>query len=201
MLRRVETRQTAIELVSEHCDLAERLTLMPPSAKSRGLYFRSIDAVLHEAGVGARYRALFPESFPAIAWHPASEFLVRLAVGGALLTSPAEVHLGMFEIGRRNALAFASSLLGRTLIRFLARDPKKLMMQGAAARRQSCGYGHWELTFPSERSVVVQMTEEYMYIESYLLGAAQGTFDAIGLPVRTRVELDDRFKGRHLLEW
>jgi len=201
MLQRVDTRENAVAEVSLHCDLAERLTLIPPSAKSRGLYFRSIDSVLSEAGLGERYRRLFPESFGAVAWHPASEFLVRLAVAGALLASPEQVHAGMFEIGRRNALAFSNSLLGRMLLRVLAKDPKKLMLQGAAARRQSCGYGHWELTFPTERSAVVQMTEEYMYIESYLLGAAQGTFDAIALPVRTEVQLDDRFRGRHQLAW
>ena len=45
------------------------------------------------------------------------------------------------------------------------------------------------------------MTEEYCFIESYLLGAAQGTFDAIGLPVRTEVVIRDRFNGQHILTW
>src|SRR5688572_28170304 len=134
-------------------------------------------------------------------WYPTREFLVRLTVGGALLTDPARVHEGMFEIGRRNAVEFSESLLGKTLLRLLSRDPKKLLQQGVAARRQSCSVGRWTLTFPDERSAVMTMTEEYVYIESYLLGAAQGTFDAVGIPVKTEVVLEDRFNGRHVLEW
>jgi hypothetical protein len=45
------------------------------------------------------------------------------------------------------------------------------------------------------------MAEEYMYIESYLLGAAQGTFDAVGVPVQIEVSLRDRFNGQHHLRW
>jgi uncharacterized protein (TIGR02265 family) len=174
---------------------------MPPSAKGRGLYFRSIEVVLERAGKLERYRALFPERFAAVRWYPTHQFLTRLAVGGALLTEPARVHEGMFEIGRQNALAFAESLLGRTLLRLLSRDPKRLLQQGVAARRQSCSVGRWALTFPDERTAVMTMTEEYIYIESYMLGAAQGTFDAVGIPVKTEVVLEDRFNGRHVLRW
>jgi len=202
MLPRVATeREHLIDEVCRYCDLRERLTLVPPSAKIRGLYFRSIEAVLARAGCAQRYRELYPERFTAILFHPCSEFLVRLTVGASLLTSPERVHEGMFEIGRRNALAFSESLLGRTLFRLLARDPQKLMLQAAAARRQSMNFGRWELAFPAERTAVMTMTEEYCYIESYLLGAATGTFDAIAVPVRTEVELQDRFNGRHILNW
>lgn len=136
-----------------------------------------------------------------VRWYPAREFLPRLVVAGALLTEPARVHEGMFEIGRLNAVAFSESLLGRTLLRLLSHDPKKLLAQGVAARRQSLSVGHWTLTFPEERQAVMAMEEEYLYIESYLLGAAQGTFDAIGVRVRTQVVLEDRFTGRHILDW
>jgi uncharacterized protein (TIGR02265 family) len=187
--------------VSQYCDLSERLTFVPPSARGRGLYFKSIEAVLTRAGHGERYRALFPERISAMRMYPTSEFLIRLVVGGALLTDPARVHEGMFEIGRRNAVEFSESLLGKTLLRLLSRDPKKLLAQGVAARRQSCSVGRWTLTFPGERQAVMAMEEEFLYIESYLLGAAQGTFDAVGLPVRTQVVLEDRFTGRHILDW
>jgi uncharacterized protein (TIGR02265 family) len=201
MLRRVNERERLVDDVCRHCDLHERLTLVPPSAKVRGLYFRSIETVLARAGRAERYRELFPERFAAILWHPASEFLVRLAAGAALLTSAERVHEGMFEIGRRNAVAFAESLLGRTMLRLLSRDPHKLLQQAVAGRRQSYSYGSWELTFPEERKAVMTMVEEYLYIESYMLGAARGTFDAIGVAVRTEVVLEDRFHGRHIMAW
>ena len=201
ILAPVDDRAAAIEEVSRYCDVAERMTLLPPAAKARGLYFRSIETVLAREGKIERYRSIFPERFSAVRWYPAHQFLTRLAVGGALLTEPARVHEGMFEIGRLNALAFAESLLGKTLLRLLSRDPRRLLQQGVAARRQSCTVGRWTLVFPEERSALMTMTEEYLYIESYLLGAAQGTFDAVGIPVKTEVVLEDRFNGRHILRW
>lgn len=198
----METRAAALAEVSRHCDVNERLTLLPPSARIRGLYFRSIETVLGRAELLERYRSLFPERFSAVRFYPIHEFLPRLVVAGALLKEPARVHEGMFEIGRDNAVAFSESLLGRTLLRLLSRDPKKLLAQGLAAHRQSItAGGRWRLTFPEERRAVMTMEEEYLYIESYLLGAAQGTFDAIGMAVRTEVVLEDRFTGRHILQW
>jgi uncharacterized protein (TIGR02265 family) len=197
----VGDRTTLFEEVCRHTDLAERLTLLPPSARVRGLGFRTIEAHMTRAGRIEQYRAMFPERFPALLWHPTRELLIRLTAAGALLSGPARTHEGMFEIGRQYTLVFAESLLGRALFRFLSRDPKKLLQQGLAGRRQSVEGGHWTLTFPEEHTAVMTMTEEYLYIESYLLGAAQGTFDAIGVPVRTEVKLLDRFTGQHVLSW
>jgi len=191
-------------LIDELCrasDLAERLPLVPPSARVRGLYFGNIERAVTVAGHGERFSSLFPKRFGTVLWHPATEFLVQLAVGGALLAGPDRVYEGMFELGRGNAVAFGESLLGRTLLRLLARDPKRLLRQGIAARRQSCSFGMWELEFSSEREAIVTMAEEYLYIDSFLVGAAQGTFDAIGIPVRTEIILRDRFNGQHILRW
>ena len=198
---RSDPRADAIHDLCRHCDLAERLPLLPPSAKSRGVYLVGIDRVLAKTGSFDRFKALFPQRPSAIPWYPQSDFLERLAVGGALLAGPERVHQGMFEIGRGNAVTFAESLLGRVLIRILDRDPKRLLKQGIAGRRQGNTHGHWELELKGDRDAVVTMTEEYSYIESYLLGAAQGTFDAIGVPVRTEAVLRDRFNGKHLLQW
>lgn len=194
-------RERVIDEVSRHCDLRERLTLIPPSAKTRGIYFRMMESALGRAGQLERFRTLFPERFPAMLWHPESDFLVRLAVAGSLIASPERVHEGMFEIALRNAVVFAESLIGRTVLRLLSRDPRKLLQQAMAGRRQGFNTGTWELAFPTDTKAIVTMTEEYCFIESYLLGAAQGTFDAIGLPVRTEVVIRDRFNGQHILTW
>ena len=194
-------RAQALAEVGHYCDIEERLTLVPPSAQVRGTYARSIDAALIEAGKHKRYRELFPRELGTLQWHPCGEFLVRLAVGGALLQGPERVKEGMLEIGRRNALEFARSLLGRMLLRLLSHDPKKLLLQGVAARRQTASYGDWQVTFPKERTAVVKMVEEYMYLETFMLGAALGTFDAIGLKVEATAELQTKFHGRHVLQW
>jgi uncharacterized protein (TIGR02265 family) len=194
-------RNEVIAEVSQYCDLAERLALVPPSAKVRGLYFRSIERAVAAAGHQARFDALFPDRVAAVLWHPAAEFLPRLAVGGALLRGPARVHEGMFEIGRGNAIAFAESLVGRMLLRILDRDPRRLLRQAIAGRRQSYSFGRWDLELVGDRQAIVSMSEEYLYLESYLRGAAQGTFDAVGMPVSIEVVLHDRFNGQHVLRW
>src|SRR4029077_10285182 len=135
--------------------LAERLPLLPPSAKVRGLYFRQIERALAKAGGRGRFDSIFPQRFAAVLWHPAAEFLVRLAVGGSLLAGSERIHQGMFEIGRGNAVAFAESLIGRTLGRILDRDPKRLLGQAIAGRRQGMNYGHWEAQFLGEREAVM----------------------------------------------
>jgi uncharacterized protein (TIGR02265 family) len=194
-------RGALIDDLCRQSDLAERLPLVPPSAKVRGLYFGSIERVVTAAGKGEPYAALFPKRFATVLWHPATDFLVQLVVAGALIAGPERVHQGMFEVGRGNAVAFGESLLGRTLLRLLSHDPKRLLRQGAAARRQSCSFGQWDLEFRTDREAVMTMGEEYFYIESFLLGAAQGTFDAIDVPVRTEVVMRDRFNGQHILRW
>jgi uncharacterized protein (TIGR02265 family) len=187
--------------VGRHCDIHERLIMIPPSAKVRGVYCRSIDSALTEAGKIARYRELFPRELGSLQWHPCGEFLRRLVVAAAMLQGPELVHEGMREIGRRNALEFARSLLGRMLMRLLSRDPKKLLLQGVAGRRQTLSYGNWQVTFPEERMAIVTMVEEYLYMDSYSVGSALGTFEAIGLSLDAKCELDTKFNGRHILRW
>jgi uncharacterized protein (TIGR02265 family) len=203
-MRTLDHTKTAQENIQELCrysDLPERLPLVPPSAKVRGIYFRTIERVLGDAGRREAYDELFPQHFSAVLWHPAAEFLVRLVSAGALLLDPKRVYEGMFEIGRRNAVMFAESLLGRTLLRILDRHPKRLLQQALAGSRQSCTHSRWKLDFPDDRTGVVTMLEEYLYMDSWLLGAARGTFEAVGASVRTEVLPRDKFSGQHIHRW
>ncbi len=175
--------------------------MLPPSASLRGLYFGAIERVLAHAGKLDEYRALFPDRYSPIRYYPTKDFLVRLTVGGGILKSPAEVHRGMYEIGRLNAVVLSESLLGAVLVRFLSRDPAKLLQQGVASRRQSVSVGRWELRFEGEHRGVIEMTEEYSYLDSYLLGAGVGTFEAVSVAAEVRAEVTDRFSGRHVIDW
>lgn len=184
-----------------HCDLEERLRSVPASAQLRGLYFKNTIAVLKKAELLNEYSEIYPESYSAIRWYPVSDFLERLAVAGALLQGPENVEAGMRAIGRHNAVAFAQSLLGQTMLKILSRDPQKILKQACAGRRQSCRYGRWEVEFPSPGSAVMHMYEEYLWMDSYVLGAAEGTLDGTGVEFEVHLELDSPFQGRHLLNW
>jgi len=182
-------------------DLEERLRLVPPSASLRGLYFKNTLAVLRSAALLPQYQEYYPETYSAVRFYPMADFLERAAVAAALLRGPEHIHDGLREIGRRNVLAFTESLIGRTALRLLAPDPVTLLRQACAGRRQSCRYGRWEVTFPEPGMAIMHMFEEYLWIESNVLGAAEGTMEAIGRIATVQVELDSKFKGRHILRW
>lgn len=185
--------------IAPHCDLEERLPRIPPSALVRGIWGRILSRQLQERGLLQRYRELLPMPEPgALSFYPAGDLCVQAAVAGALVSGPDELHQGMFEITRDNSRRFAASLLGRTLLRLLAKDPRRLAQQAIASRRQTCNYGSWELLEASEREVRIYLREEYVWIESYLLGAAVGTFEALG-EVEAHTELEDPFHGVHVI--
>jgi len=194
-------RADRIRELTEHSDLHERLRSVPPAARIRGLYFKSTIAVLTEAEKLDEYRELFTENYSAMGWFPMTDYLERLAVGAALLTSPKDIDAGLYEIGRSNAAAFAESLLGRMMIRLLSKDPQKLLRQACASRRQSVEYGRWSVEFGPERTAVIHMREEYIWIASNLTGAAKGTFESIGLDASVDYTLAGPYEGTHIIRW
>ena len=141
----MDERQRLLDEISEYCDLRVRLATIPPSAKWRGMYFNAVSGVLERAGKLGECQRLMPETYSPLRMYPAGELLEHVAVAGALLRSPQDVHAGMHEVGRDNALYFACSLLGRTMLRLLDEDPYRVLQQGVAGRRQSATYVRWRL--------------------------------------------------------
>jgi uncharacterized protein (TIGR02265 family) len=193
---KTSSRERAIELVGEHCDLAERLQQVPPSARIRGLWFGVVEAEMRERGLTPEFRRIFgPDDFGALRFHWAGDYLMRAAVAGALVAGPAGVHAGMHEIARRNATRFADSLLGRALIRLLASDPLRLAQQGVAARRQTMSYGHWGVVPVCPGTIDVRLQSEYIWIESHVVGSWVGTLETIGVHPEIGVEMSGPFDG------
>ncbi len=192
----------AIELVAPYCDIVERLAVVPPSARVRGLYLKGLEAVLVRSGNVALYRRYFAnERWSALRMYPLRDYMVRLAVAGAALRGPQHVHAGMHDVWRTNATTFASSLLGRTMLRLLSHDPVRLSEQGLAARRQTYQYGHWSIVHRGPRSIEMFYREEYIWIESAIAGGAVGAFEACGIQVELLTKLISRFDGSTLVKW
>jgi uncharacterized protein (TIGR02265 family) len=192
----------ALELVAAHCDIVERLELVPPSACVRGMFFRNVEAQVERAGRLDEYRAHFDgDRFSALQFYPLGDYLIRLATAGALVESPGRLHDGMFAIARGNATSFAQSLLGRTLIRLLSRDPVRLSEQGLAAQRQTHNYGHWAIVKHAPNMIEMVYEDEYQWIESVITGAAHGTFEACGIRAQFETKLKSRFSGSTIVRW
>lgn len=192
----------AIDFIASHCDIVDRLARIPLTARVRGLLFHAIEQEVDRRGKLGAYREIFPATrFSAVPFYPLGDYLVRLACAGAVVTSPADVHEGMKLVSRGNAVAFAQSLIGRALIRLLSRDPVRLTEQGMAAQRQMASYGRWEIVRRDPREIEVRFREEYVWIESALVGSALGTYESCGITPQVRVELTDRFNGAHVISW
>lgn len=194
--------QRALEYVAPHCDIKARLGDLPLDACVRGVAFRSIAAALEEADKLAAYVSRFgPLRYESLAFYPLAEYLVRLASGGAFLRSPAELYLGVGEISRLNAREMSQSVLGQTLIHALASDPKSLLEQGVAMRRQIFNYGQWELVHHAPRHLEMRFRDEYVWIEQACTFAALGTFDACRIKPRIMTQLETPYSGSHHFEW
>jgi uncharacterized protein (TIGR02265 family) len=192
----------ALDLVAPHCDIVERLALVPPTARLRGLLFRAIETQVERRGRLDRYRAFFPhDRYSSIPFYSLSEYIHRIAVAGALVASPRTVHEGMYDLSRGNAVAFAESLIGRALIRLLARDPVRLTEQGLAAQRQMASYGRWAIVRRGERVLEMQYQDEYVWIESVMAGSAAGTFESCGIRADLETTLSGRFSGATIVRW
>jgi uncharacterized protein (TIGR02265 family) len=192
----------AIELVAPYCDIVDRLAVVPPSARVRGLYLNSFDSLLQRAGRASVYRSYFAdERWSALRMYPLRDYLIRLAVAGAALRGPERIHEGMHDIWRTNATTFASSLLGKTMLRLLSHDPVRLTEQGLAARRQTYQYGHWSIVRHGPRSIEMVYREEYIWIESAIAGGAVGAFETCGIKADLQTKLINRFDGSTLINW
>lgn len=192
----------AIALVASHCDIVERLAVVPPSAQIRGVWFKAIEKQLEKRGRFELYREYFPDDrYSMLSFYPLVDFLERLACSAAFVASPERVQEGMSLVMRGNAEAFMDTLLGRVMLRVLSRDPIKLFEQGTAARRQSFTYGRWELRRRGPRELEIVHTDEYCWIESAIAGSLQGTFEACDLTGEVETRLVDRFNGSTFLRW
>jgi uncharacterized protein (TIGR02265 family) len=191
----------ALDLVGSYCDLEQRLKDIPPGASARGIWVWNFERVLERRGLLPKYLEFYGTRLAALEWHPLSESVARLAVAGALFASPREVHAGLRALGRAQAAQFSESLLGKTLIRLLSPDPVRVLQQGAAARRQTCNYGQWEYDFSVPRQARVTHRDEYGWLESQVLGSAEGTFAAIKVPATFDLTLTDRYNGVIHITW
>jgi len=198
----VPTLAPAVEFLAPHCDIVDRLSAVPPSAKVRGIYFKSFESLLKKRSKLELYqRYAPPASWGSIRPYPLRDYLVRLALAGAALETPERLHEGMFEAWRAHAVTFAKSLLGRTVLRLLSNDPVRATEQGLAARRQTFLYGHWSMNRHGPSKIEVVYEEEYVWIESAVAGGAMGAFEAHGVEVKLETRLKDRFNGSTFISW
>lgn len=194
-----------VQRLSEHCDVGERVRLVPPSAQLRGLYFRSVEDILQKNGLFQAFCSelgIRPDQrMSALRLYPASDYLVWLALAASMLEGPKHVQKGLYRVGYEYSSAFTESILGRTLLRVLSRDPYRVAQQGLAGRRQSATFGTWGLERLDARHMLMTYDEEYVWVDSVIAGAAKGTFDACGMTITLETRLTGMFSGETYVTW
>lgn len=191
-----------MDVLAPHCDIATRLNAVPPSARVRGIYFRSALEELTRRGLRSAFETVIHETErSAFMLYPATDYIVWIAWAGSLVTSPRSVHEGMRELSRGNAVYFGQSLLGRSLIRLLSRDPVQVLHQAMKSKSVVSNYGRWYIASESRNHVVVRHEEEYTWIESALLGAALGALESCGVRPSVEVKLKDPYNGDLIFRW
>lgn len=195
-------RQRIVELVGPHCDIVKRLADVPATARVRGVYFRSALEEITRRGLRSAFETVVHETDRSIfTMYPATDYLLWLAWAGALVASPPAVHAGMRELSRGNAVYYGQSLLGRSLLRSLSRDPIRLLHQAVQSKRAVSNYGRWTLVEEGKHHAVVRMEEEVVWIESALLGAALGALECCGIQPTAEARLRDPYNGDLIFRW
>jgi uncharacterized protein (TIGR02265 family) len=195
-------RQRIVELVGPHCDIVRRLGEVPPSACVRGVYFRSALEEVTRRGLRAAFESVIHETDRSVFMlYPAADYLLWLAWAGSLVASPAAVHEGMRELSRGNAVYYGQSLLGRSLARLLSRDPIRLLHQAIQSKRAVSNYGRWSIVEEGARHAIVRLSDEYVWIESALLGAALGALECCEIQPTAEAKLRDPYNGDLVFRW
>jgi uncharacterized protein (TIGR02265 family) len=198
-------RDPVVELVRDVCDLAARLPLVPASAQGRGLYFQSIEDEMMRAGQFAEFAALLelPDGHrtKTLQWYPIREYMRWICAAAYLLKGASSFDQGLFDLGYAYSNAFMNTILGRSMLRVLSRDPVRLMQQGVSGRKHSATYGKWTCHQYGEREMGMRYEGEYVWIESVVAGAAKGSLDACGVKAEIVTHLTGRFAGETKVRW
>ncbi len=195
-------RQRIVELLAPHCDIATRLKACPPTARVRGLYFRALVDEMSRRGLRSAFEEVIHDSDrSAFTLYPLSDYLTWLAFAGSLVHSPADVHIGMRDLHRGHSLYFGQSLLGRSLLRLISRDPIRQLHQAVQSKRAVTNYGRWTVCDEAPGRATVRLQDELVWIESALLGGALGGLEACGIHPTAEVRLIDAYNGDILFRW
>lgn len=198
----MRARMDIIERLAPHCDIESRLAAAPSWARVRGVYFRAALQELTRRGLRPAFDKVFNEPERAtFTLYPVADYLLRIAYAGALIASPERVHEGLHELFRGNALYFSQSLLGRGLLRLIARDPVRQLHQAIKSKRAVSNYGRWSVVAEGPGMVEVLHEDEYVWIESALAGGALGGFEACGVHPKIQVKMRDPYNGSVIFRW
>lgn len=205
LLPEPRARARVFEEAARYCDVVERLTRVRPDQMARGVWFTMLRDEVARRGTGlvAKYD-LECGRHEAVTFkmYPLNDYLFRLVVAGALISSPQHVHDGIRDLHRATVGYFARSILGRLIISITRPTPHDLLAQIERSRPHVATYGSFRYERLGPRAAAMHVFDEPLYIESAQLGSMLSTLDACGVvPTKTSVEAHSWSSGSITAEW
>ena len=184
-------------------DLSTRLRRVPPSARTRGIFFRVLEDDIARRGLRARldwdWEAMLGEQPRSYALYPVRDLLVAYADAARLVGS--DSNEAVRDIFRGGCRAFSDSWFGRGLKRFIAPDPLGALRWIERSRDHMCDYGRWRIESEGAGRATIHMVDEYVWIDSAHRGGCEGLLEACGVTGEVTAEVDDLFHGRLRVRW
>ncbi len=191
-------RSASLEDCFAATDLEWRLTQIPDWACSRGVFFNMLDgqADLLGPGVQAEYRAFFRiHRFSPFRFYPTRDFLTRLVVLSQIGWGSQQIHAGMRMLMATAFDAYANTIVGRAALGIIQPD-LKYVLRFMAFNWKSGGavnYSEFRLLEEGPDRYRVSVNNEYVYLESAMVGGFEGTARLFGTPVDVHCELEGPF--------
>jgi len=192
-----------IRSARDRLDLARRLSDTPASATVRGVWFSMAADHVQRMGraetVAWRTAVRTRRRFPFLSYS-LREYLEELAVAAAIV-DPMSPGDGIRQIWRRATSSYVATPFGRSLIRLIGRNPLRYLGWLAEHRDHFCNYGEWRLVPRSEGYAVMEMKDEFIWIEHAHCGGAEGLLETCGVKGTVESELVSPYHGRMHVRW
>lgn len=183
--------------------LETRLADTPPTAQTRGLFFRLAEQAVAErsseiaavwrAASGARSRWPFR-------MYSTRDFMRELAIAAVLLdrADPAAALRRIWATTPK----LSSVIRAAGFIRYLSgNEPMQALTWLERNRGMMCNYGDWWVVPTGMNSATFHYADEYTWLEHCHVGGIEGTLRRCGVSPIVTPELDSPYRGRLLIRW
>ncbi len=190
----------SLEACHARTDLAWRLSQIPEDATCRGAFFNMLD---HRAGtLGTdtqdEYRRFFRlHQFASFRMYPITDYLTRLVVLSQIHYGEQNIYRGIRELQSGAFEAWAETLLGRAAVSLVEPSLGTMfrMLERAYASHTIVSRATLRVISETDREVVTELHDEYVYIEHAMVGAAEGIARMCRVRAEVTAELTGPFDG------
>ena len=178
-----------------HTDLEWRLAQIPGDASCRGAFANMLDDRAGQLGhvTQAAYRKAFPHKISPFKMIPVARYVTQLTVLAQIHYGAKNISAGMRAI-TGEAFSLTSVLFGRSTV------PDKVRFIGALkfvafTWPRILNYSKFSFKQTSPTITTVTFANEYVYIDSAMLGGLEGLARHCGIEVTCEAQLTDQFNG------